>query len=102
MHDVLRASHWFVLAVAGLGLLLGILTLTSRQTVFPWLRGRVEWKRSGWAQIVIGLGLALTQLPWLAGDTTSAIFALAIAGAALIVGGSLLQFRAQQQPERRP
>jgi len=95
MHDLLRALSWLVCALGVLTLAAGVLTLANRRAAYPWLRRRVAWKRWGWAQIVLGVGAVLAELPWLLDDTSSPIFALNIAGAALLVAGSMLGLRAQ-------
>jgi hypothetical protein len=95
MHEALQALLWFVLALGALTLISGVLTLATRRAAYPWLRGRVAWKRWGWAQVMTGLGVVLAEAPWLAGDTTGPIFAVAMAGAVLLAVGSTLQLRVQ-------
>jgi hypothetical protein len=95
MRDVLRATLWFCLCSGVLSVAIGVLTLGNRRVALFWQRRRMARNHWGWAQIIIGLGLALEPIPWLAGYTSGRSFVLALAGAVLFAVGTTLQLRAQ-------
>lgn len=78
-----------------LALVPGVITLATHRISLPWLRGRVNWRTYGWAEVCLGLSLLMNTAPRLAGASAGVAFLLSGIALLVIVPGVVCLSQAQ-------
>jgi hypothetical protein len=96
-----RWSETAAAGVAGLVLVVGIVTLLRRQVVVPRLRPTASWRPWGWSQVLFGVFVLTETLPRLAGVGAVWVLVCSLLAVAPLVGFVVLQRRARSPQTRR-
>lgn len=90
MAALVTGTTWVAFVVGILVLVTGAATLARREPVLPWLRARVEWRRWGGSQILLGVFVMLETLPRLAHGPALLVLVFSVVAFVPLAGGIML------------